>query len=103
MALQIRREIIDKYCNIMTQTTFSKPVVITGHSGSGETFYMLYIDLYNISKLFYSTDTSMMRHSSFQMGTQRWRSILCLRGNKDNVKIRIVVHILLLEELEGRQ
>ena len=48
MAPQICREIIDAYCNIMTQTNFTKSVVIRGHSGTENAFCMFYISLYNI-------------------------------------------------------
>ena len=82
MALKIRKESIDTYFNIMTQTTLTKSVVIRVHKGSGKTFCMLYIALYSISKGFYSTSTARMFHSSLEMVTQHWHLILCLRGNE---------------------
>ena len=48
MALQICKGSIDTYFNIMTQTTFTKSVVIRDHPGAGNTFFMVYIDLYII-------------------------------------------------------
>ena len=59
-ALQIFKEIIDTYCNIITQTTFTESVGIGGPPESGKTFCMLYIALYIISKRFYSTGTEKM-------------------------------------------
>ena len=49
MALQICKEIIDTYCNITTQTTLKKTVVIRGHPGAGKTsIYIVYkIILFN--------------------------------------------------------
>ena len=85
MAQKIIRESIDTYCNMTTQTTLTKSVVIGGNPGEVKTFCMLYIALYIISKIFYSTSTESMCHFSLQMGTKHWHSILCLRGNKDNV------------------
>ena len=70
----------------MTQTTLTKSVVIKGNPGAGNTICMLYITLYSISKGLYSTGSARMCHHSLQMGTQHWHSILCLRGNEDNVK-----------------
>ena len=64
---------------------------------------MVYISLYSISKGLYSTVSAMVCHISLKMGIQHWNSILCLSGNKEIVKIRILVTILLLEELEGNQ
>ena len=69
--------------------------MIRGHPGAGKTFSMLYIALYSISKVLYSNGSASMCYRSLKIGTQRWHSILCLRGNKDNVKNRIVVQILL--------
>ena len=62
MALKICKESIDTYCDIMTKN-FEKSVVIRGHSGSGKTFCMLYIDLYSIPKGFYLTSTENMCHN----------------------------------------
>ena len=86
MALQIFKESIDTYFNIMKQRTLTKSVVIRSRTGSGKTLCMLYIDLYIISKLFYSNGAARMFHRSLKMGTQHWHSILFLRGNEDNVK-----------------
>ena len=90
-------ESIDTYCNIMTQTTLTKSVVIRVHPGEGNNVCMLYIDLYSIEKGFYLTGAARMCHISLQMGTQHLHSILCFRDNKDNVKICILVQRLLLE------
>ena len=96
-ALQIFKEIIDTYCNIITQTTFTESVGIGGPPESGKTFCMLYNGLYSIPKVFYSTVTARMRHRSLKMVTQDWHLILSLRGNEENVKIRIIVQSLLLK------
>ena len=48
MAQKIIRESIDTYCNMTTQTTLTKSVVIGGHPGEVKTFCMLYIALYSI-------------------------------------------------------
>ena len=64
MALQICNKIIDTYCNIMTQTALAKSVVIRGHPGAGKNFFILYIDLYSISKVLYSTGAERMCHRS---------------------------------------
>ena len=81
----------------MTQTTLTKSVLIRGHPGAGNTFCMLYINLYSLSKVLYSNGTEIMRHNYLQMGTQHWRSMLCLCCNECNVKILIVVQSLMLE------
>ena len=81
-------------------------MVIRGHPGAGNTLCMLYNALYSISKGFYSTGTSSMCHRSLQIGTQHCHLILCLCGNKDNVKnpyhladisVRIIRRISIVE------
>ena len=65
---------------------FEKSVVIRRNKGSGKTFCILYINLYSIPNVLYSTGTARMCHRSLQMGTQHWNFMLFLCGNEKNVK-----------------
>ena len=70
-------ESINSYLYLLN-TGFVKNIIVAGFPGGGKTFVMMYIVIYDLSKVLTVITADMMLHIEIQHGGWHWHKILCI-------------------------
>ena len=72
-------------CLDLINTGFVRNKIITGFPCGGKTFFIMYIVIYDRSKVLTAITVAIMCHQAIQLGGWHWHKLLCIRvdcGNK---------------------
>ena len=83
LAVKTCGDAIDKYANVIGQTSLTKNIGIRGFPGSGKTWCSLYIALYAMSKGLFTLPTALLSKRAIQLGGIHWNKFFCIPNEKN--------------------
>ena len=78
LAVQTCCDAIDKYANVIDQTSMTKNIGIRGFPGSGKTWCSLYVASYAMSKGLFTLPTALLSKRAIQLGGIHWHKLFCI-------------------------
>ena len=83
LAVKTYGDAIDKYANVIGQTSLTKNIGIRGFPGSGKAWCSLYIALYAMSKGLFTLPTALLSKRAIQLGGIHWHKLFCIPTEKN--------------------